>query len=130
MDAISQCEQYTEELGAQERNASWRLLFRKEIFADQSPETDPECILETTQSALGRLEVAEKPHTLEQYSYDYFLPPPKRTLLRTLSSSTFQNQDSGKPWSFTKVRGVALGGCVPSLRLGVWHRDGHGLALE
>ena len=110
MDSISQCEQYAKELGA-----------------DQNPET--ERVLETTQSALGRLEVAEKPHTLEQYSYDYFLPLPKRTLRHTLSSSTFRRKDSGQPWSFTRVRGVVLGGCVPSLRLGVWHWGGHGPAL-
>lgn len=79
------------------------------LFADQSPET--ERILETTQSALGRLEAAEKPHTLEQYSYDYFLPPPKRTLRHTLSSSTFRRKDSGQPWSFTRVSG-GTGGVV------------------
>lgn len=42
MDAISNCEQYAKEQGGNDRNAPWKLFFRKEMFAPwYNPSGDP-----------------------------------------------------------------------------------------
>ena len=44
----------------------------------------------------------EKPHTLEEFSYDHFRAPPKRTLSKTLSLSTARRKDKDCLWKHTK----------------------------
>ena len=74
-------------------------------FAEQSVE-GTEKIIATTQSALqGDSQPGdnEKPHTLEQFSIDHFLPL-KKTLSRTLSRAGFRKGKESEIWSFSRVR--------------------------
>lgn len=73
-------------------------------FAEQTAES-AEKIIATTQSALqGDSSTGDdiKPHTLEQFSIDHFLPL-KKTLSRTLSRAGFRKGKEGEIWSFSRV---------------------------
>ena len=48
--------------------------------------------------------IDEKTHTLEHFSFNFFLPPPQRMLSKTLSRGAFRKKDSNQPWAFTRVR--------------------------
>ena len=63
-----------------------------------------EKIIATTQTAIYPEEVEDfvKPHTLQDYSIDHFLPPAKKTLSKALSSQV-KRRDKNVPWAFTKV---------------------------
>ena len=73
------------------------------LFNDQSMESS-EKIIATTQTAIYPDEVEDfiKPHTLQDYSIDHFLPPTKKTLSKALSSQV-KRRDKNVPWAFTKV---------------------------
>lgn len=73
------------------------------LFSDQSLENS-EKIIATTQTAIYQEEMEDfiKPHTLQDYSIDHFLPPTKRTLSKALSSQV-KRRDKNAPWAFTKV---------------------------
>ena len=65
-----------------------------------------EKIIATTPSAFDEANkdnIDEKIHTLEGYSFDFFLSPPKQTLLQSLFRGAFKKKDSYQPWAFTRV---------------------------
>lgn len=78
-------------------------IFRQALFSDQSL-VSSEKIIATTQTAIFQEEVEDfdKPHTLMEYSIDHFLPPPKRTLSKALSSQV-KRREKNVLWSFSKV---------------------------
>ena len=80
------------------------LFFLQAQFADQTAES-AEKIIATTQSALqgdSQPGDQEKPHTLEQFAVDHFLPL-KKTLSRTLSRAGFRRGKESELWSFSRV---------------------------
>ena len=79
-------------------------FFLQAQFADQTAES-AEKIIATTQSALqgdSQPGDQEKPHTLEQFAVDHFLPL-KKTLSRTLSRAGFRRGKESELWSFSRV---------------------------
>ena len=74
------------------------------MFCDQSNESS-ERIIATAKTAMyvEEAETYEKPHTLEKYSIDHFLPPSKKTLSKALQSQV-KRREKNIPWAFSKVR--------------------------
>ena len=88
-------------------NIHWFInTFLQALFNDQSLESS-EKIIATTHTAIypEEAETFEKPYTLEEFSVDHFLPPPKRTLSKALQSQV-KRRDKNIPWAFTKVLSV------------------------
>lgn len=73
------------------------------MFSDQTHESS-ERIIATAKTAMyvEETESYEKPHTLENYSIDHFLPPAKRTLSKALQSQV-KRREKNIPWAFSKV---------------------------
>ena len=80
-------------------------MFLQALFSESHGE-GPEKIIATSQTAIyGDFDegLSGKPHTLEEYSYEHFMPPPKRTLSKALQSSN-RRRDKNVPWMFQKVK--------------------------
>ena len=89
------------------------------LFAEQTAESTKR-IFATTQSALDEANkdnVDEKPYTLERFSIDFFLPPPKHTLSNTLLRGATRKKDFNHPWAFTWVRYYVCTALLPSILL-------------
>ncbi|CAH1781656.1 unnamed protein product [Owenia fusiformis] len=71
------------------------------LFAQTSGEAS-EKMAAVSQAAMAPSEPTEKPHTLEEYSYDHFRPPPKRTLTKTLSLSSAKRRKADELWRYSK----------------------------
>jgi len=69
------------------------------LYTEKTAETAEKNIA-ITQTALN--EKHEKPHTLERFFLNYFLP--LQRLSKPLSRGDFRNKDSNQPWVFTRVR--------------------------
>ncbi|KAK9402614.1 unconventional myosin-VIIa-like [Crotalus adamanteus] len=56
-------------------------------------------VIRTSQLVTSDSEEKIKPYTLEEFSYDYFRPPPKHTLSRVMIT---KNRGKDKLWSYTR----------------------------
>ena len=74
------------------------------MFSEQTAES-AEKIIATTQSALEKddQQPAGKPYSLKEFSFDYFRPPPKKTLSRSLSRGAFRRKGDNELWAFTRA---------------------------
>ncbi|XP_065177890.1 unconventional myosin-VIIa-like [Sycon ciliatum] len=72
------------------------------LFSEQSVESQ-ERLIATTQAAVEEeVETTDQNYTLEQYSYEHFSTPPKRTLSKALAKQSSKRKDSNLPWAFTR----------------------------